>query len=258
MAGKNGVTVRNRVPWRAQTMTVIRLSLSNYLRSGWIFLEVAIALAAVALAPAAAHSDNAGGLPSFFGLSGTLFIGESLIGSLLLGRRAFGPSAYMFLARLPSRRPYAAGVALAAAALRIPLLVLMLTLGLALGKIVDPPVDWLIFAGLGMLLPACVVASIAILLSPPVGTRITLAIFLAWLLVIFRPTRTTAGLTPDVNRALDLLWVPLRPALDSIASSTHGIAAGWSVVPVLVQAAYLIGIAVLAGVLLERRTLDLH
>ena len=252
------MSLRTRLPWRSHTTTVIRLSLANYLRSGWIYLELAIVLGAVALAPAAANSDTAGGLPSFFGLSGTLFIGESLIGSLLLGRRAFGPSAYMFLARLPSRRPYAAGVALASAALRIPLLALMVTLGIGLGKIVDPPVGWLVLASLGMLLPACLVASIAILLSPPVGTRITLAIGLVWLLVIFRPTRATAGLPPDVNRALDLLWVPLRPALDSIVASTHEMTAGWSVVPILVQTAYLVGIAVLAGTLLERRTLDLH
>src|SRR6202165_3630427 len=243
------MSLRTRLPWRAHTTTVMRISLSNYVRSGWVFLELAIVLGAAALAPAGPHSDNAGGLPSFFGVSGTLFIGESLIGSLLLGRRSFGPSAYMFLARLPSRRPYAAGVVLASTALRIPLFVLMVILGIGLGKLVDPPVAWLLLAGLGMLLPACLVASVAILLSPPVGTRITLAIILVWLLVIFRPTRTTAGLPPDANRALDLLWVPLRPALDSIVSSTHGIAAGWSVVPVLVQAAYLIGIAVLAGVL---------
>jgi energy-coupling factor transporter ATP-binding protein EcfA2 len=109
-----------------------------------------------------------------------------------------------------------------------------------------------------MLLPACLIASIAILLSPPVGNRITLTIFLAWLIVIFRRTRASAGLPPDANSALNALWVPLRPVSDSIFASTHGITASSSLAPILLQTAYLVGITVLAGVLLERRTLDLH
>jgi hypothetical protein len=258
MARPDSVSLRPRLPWRAHTTTIVRLSLSNYVRSGWIFLELAIVVGTVALAPAVTEPPIIGGLPSFFGLSGTLFIAEALIGSLLLGRRAFGPSAYMFLARLPSRRPYAAGVALAAAVLRIPLFVLLVALGFAAGKIVDPPVPSLVFGGLGMLLPACLVAAIAILLSPPVGTRLTLMTFLVWLLVIFRPARATAGLPPSVNSALNALWLPLRPVSDSISASTHGITTSSLLGPVALQIGYLVGIAIVAGLLLERRTLDLH
>ena len=258
MVRRRPLNFRPRLPWRAHTTTVVRLSLSNYLRSGWIFLELAFLVVAVALAPTVTNSPVGGGLQSFFGISGALYIVEALIGALLLSRRAFGPTAYMFLARLPSRRSYAAGVALAAAVIRVPLLVLLVTLGYAFGKIVNPPIPWLVFGGLDVLLPACLIASIAIVLSPPVGTRITRMIFLAWILVIFRPARVTAGLPPDLNSALNALLVPLRPVTDSIFARTDAIAARSSLTSILVQTAYVVGIAVLAGVLLERRTLDLH
>jgi hypothetical protein len=258
MARRHAVNLRPPLPWRAHTSTVIRLSLSNYLRSGWIVLELALLVGAVALAPTVSQSSVGGGLQSFFGISGTLFIVEALIGAPLLGRRAFGPTAYMFLARLPSRRPYAAGVALAAVVLRIPLFLLLVALGYVLGKIVDPPIPWLVFGGLDVLLPACLVASIAIVLSPPVGTRITLAIFLVWILVIFRPARTTAGLPPGVDSALNALLVPLRPVTDSIFASSDAITARSSLPYIVLQTAYLVGIALLAGSLLERRSLDLH
>ena len=258
MARRRPVNLRPSIPWRAHTTTVVRLSLSNYLRSGWIVLELALLVGAVALAPTVPNSAVGGGLQSFFGISGPLFIVEALIGSPLLGRRAFGPTAYMFLARLPSRRPYAAGVALAAAVLRIPLFLFLVTLGYALGKIVDPPIPWLVFGGLDILLRACLGASIAIVLSPPVGTRITLTIFLVWILVIFRPARTTAGLPADVNSALNALLVPLRPVTDSIFASSDAILARSSLPSILLQTAYVLGIAILAGSLLERRSLDLH
>lgn len=247
-----------RLPWRAQTTTVVRLSLSNYLRSGWIYLELALLLGAVVLAPTAPNGVVGGGLQSFFGISGMLFIVEALIGSPLLVRRTYGPTAYMFLARLPSRKSYAAGVALAAAVLRIPLFLLLVTLGYALGKIVNPPIPWLVFGGLDVLLPACVVASIATVLSPPVGTRTTLMVFLAWVLVIFRPAWSTAGLPADVNSALNALLVPLRPVTDSMFASGDSIMARSSLPSILLQAAYVLGLALLAGLLFERRTLDLH
>jgi len=62
-------------------------------------------------------------------------------------------------------------------------------------------------------------------LSPPLAprlrttlpkARVDFAPWVAWLLVIFRPARATAGLSPDVNAALNALWLPLRPITDSI------------------------------------------
>ncbi len=247
-----------RIPWQFHTVTIARMSLSNYLRSGWVALDLAAVLAAAALPPVVGGHPADGGLPPFYGVALLFFLPDALVGSLLLARRTFGPSTYMFLARLPSRTPYAIGITVAAVALRAALFLLLLGLAVLLHKIVDPTTTQLVIGGLGILLPACVIASLAVLLSPPISNRLTAIVFLLWLILIFQPARTLAHLPQAVKTVVDLLSVPVRPITDSILASTHGVTSHTSLMPLLLQVAYVLAIGLIAGLLLERRSLDLH
>lgn len=119
-----------------QAAAVARLVLDSSVRSGWALGEVLLVLAVVAIStgggdPRSPHPAVA----YFFGLHGVDFLAASALGAVIMVRRSIGRRALPALSRLRSRRAYAAGMMLAGIALRPPLLALLLSLGVATGRL---------------------------------------------------------------------------------------------------------------------------
>jgi hypothetical protein len=205
-------------PWRAPVVVVARHALLSYLRGGWLWGEALVVLAifAITFRPFTVNSDN------FFGVAILTLGALAFVGTIVLVRRGMRARAYLSLARLPSRGAYIRGLALAAGALRIPLYLQLLALELLSRGLLDPSPQRLLIGSAFLLLETSVLSALALLLTPPITTRIAWIVVLAWLvgaLTSYTQAPFATWLTP--------LQLPLQPFIACFTIATTG-ALTWS------------------------------
>ena len=149
---------------------VARLVVASYVRSGWAVGEAVIVLALVAVSTGGSGPEPHPAAAYFFGLHGVDFVGASVLGAAIMVRRSIGLRSLVALSRLESRTTYLAGLALASAALRVPLLVLLVAPGLLANAVLAGTVTVCLmspFSGRGERLVALAYGVLALL---PVAT----------------------------------------------------------------------------------------
>src|SRR5579875_3028263 len=234
--------------------TVARLPLEGSFRIGWRWLEFVLVL----LCFAALFFPFKVYVSGFYGTSNLALGAIAILGTAIMVRQATGARTYVVLSRLSSRASYSRGLMLATALLRLPLLVLMLLLVLVTGQLINPPAGPLLIGIIG-LLPNCIVAAVlTVTLSPPVATRLKRIIFLAWLVIVLFAQSPVSWLPQAVLSVLRLASIPLQPLIACYNISVTG-TIGWTgAVGLLVEVAYVIALALLAGYWLEKRELLLY
>lgn len=179
--GRAGETPRRR--WsQAPSLIVARYTMRSYLRSGWLWTELATAL--VLYVVFFDYPGTTGDLSYFYGFGGRSLGALAAVGTAIMAHRALGARAYLPLARLASRGPYVRGVIVAAAATRIPVVLELLALYLRAHHTFQGPWERHIIVGmLGLLANCALIATVTVLLSPPIATRLNQIVFLFWLVL---------------------------------------------------------------------------
>lgn len=231
--------------WHDPSITIARMALRSYLRSGWLWGECVYVL----LVYAAFFATYAVSMGTFFGVANFSLWILAIVGTVILARRAMSARAYLHLAKLPSRAAYVRGLMLAPGVLRIPLFLLLLLVTLGTGKILQPAIGPL----LGVVMNCLVISALAVALCPSIATRIKHIGFLAWPVAALY----SYGSGPLAG-ALAVLRVPLLPLATSFNFSTRG-TLGWpGLLALIVEAIYIAGFMWLAAARLARRDLVLH
>ena len=235
--------------WHLPSVTVARFTLRSYARSGWLWGEV------VCVVPFYLVFWYYPGTEEYFFSTGSVGLCVlALIGTAIMAHRAMSARIYLPLARLPSRAACTRGLVLATGALRIPLYLLLLGLALAFNSIIAPrPVD-IVIGSLGAVANCLVIATLVVTLSPPMATRLTRILFLAWLVLAFAPLPGIGWLAA----LFSLARLPLLPLAANIGLGTTpnlGLVGFW---PLPVAALYVVGLTLAADFLLARRDLILH
>jgi hypothetical protein len=181
---------------------------ASYVLSGWALGEAIIVMAVVAFS--SAGSDPTSPHPTaayFFGLHGVDFLGATALGAVIMVRRSLGVRALVVLSRLGSRTTYLAGLVLASAALRVPLLVLLVALGVGTGRL--PPGDLVALPLVvpGLLANAVLVAAVTIGLMSPFGGREERLVAVVYGILVLLPVIDLPSLARQAQGVIQLpLW----------------------------------------------------
>lgn len=240
--------------WRMPAMTVARLTLESYFRSGWMWLEFVLVL----LCFAALFFPFRVYVAGFYGTS-TLALGAiAILGTAIMVRQATSARTYLVLSRLPSRASYSRGLMLATALLRVPLLILMLALVLITGQLIDPSAGTLLIGIIGLLPNCIVVAALTVTLSTPVATRLKRIVFLAWLVLVLFAQSPVTWLPEAMVSVLRIASVPLLPLIACYNISVNGTISLAGALGLVVEVVYVIALTLIGGYWLERRELLLY
>src|SRR5215469_9521742 len=112
--------------FRSPAVTVARLTLESYFRSGWMWGEFVLVLVFFA----ALFFPFLENVSYFYGTSTWDLSAIAVLGTVVMTRRISSASAYIVLARLSTRASYCRGLILATALLRIPLFLFICALAL--------------------------------------------------------------------------------------------------------------------------------
>ncbi|HJT56944.1 MAG TPA: hypothetical protein VJ761_10640 [Ktedonobacteraceae bacterium] len=240
--------------WRMPAMTVARLALESYFRSGWMWLEFVLVLLCFAALFFPFRVYTAG----FYGTSNLVLGAIAILGTAIMVRQATSARTYLVLSRLSSRASYSRGLMLATALLRVPLLILMLALVLITGQLIDPSAGTLLIGILGLLPNCIVVAVLTVTLSSPMATRLKRIVFLAWLVLVLFAQSPVSWLPEAVISVLHVASVPLLPLIACYNISVNGTIGLAGVLALIVEVVYVVVLALIAGYWLERRELLLY
>lgn len=240
--------------FKSPGVTVARLVLASYLRSGWLWIEFLLVLAFLALLffP---YLENT----LYFNGVATFSLGAiAVLGPAIMVRQATSARTYLVLARLSSRAAYSRGLMLAAAILRVPLYLFFLALVLLAHRLIDPTFTALAMGALGILPNTILIALLTVALSSPIATRLKRIIFLCWLVLALFSLRPIVPLPLWLERILSLAQLPFWPLAVcynlSVSTSIDII----GLLGLLVIVIYGSVITLIAGRWLEKRELLLH
>ena len=141
--------------WRTPSMTIARLTLESYFRSGWMWTEFVLVLVFFAALFFPFQED----VPYFYGTSNWDLSAIAVLGAAIMVRQATSARTYVLLARISSRASYSRGLMIAAAALRIPIFLFMLLLVLLAHRLINPIADKMFIGALGVL-PSTILVSV--------------------------------------------------------------------------------------------------
>src|SRR5271157_1620465 len=88
--------------WRTPSMTIARLTLESYFRSGWMWTEFVLVLVFFAALFFPFQED----VPYFYGTSNWDLSAIAILGAAIMVRQATSARTYVVLARLSSRASY--------------------------------------------------------------------------------------------------------------------------------------------------------
>ncbi|MBV9278508.1 MAG: hypothetical protein JOZ41_00355 [Chloroflexi bacterium] len=245
---------------RAPSVTLARLTLESYARSGWLLGEVLMVLGMLA----AFLFPFTSSVAAFYSIAGQGLAAVSVVGTVIMTRLAVGARVYPILARLPSPGTYSRGLMLATAALRIPLFLLLLLLALGLHRIEQAHAPALLVGSIGLLANCILLSGLTVALATPIGTRAARTVLVLWLLAASVPPMDVRALGLPTLARVPLEWltaaahVPLLPLLACADASTRGSLAWPDIWALTLVGLYLIGIAQVAAHAFERRDLTLH
>lgn len=236
---------------RSPSVTVARLTLVSYLRSGWMWGEFVLVLVffAALFFPFMESVD-------YFNGTGTFCLGAlAILGPAVMVRQATSARTYLLLARLTSRAAYSRGLILAAAALRVPLYLFFLALVLLLHRLDNPTPGALFWGAVGILPNTILVATLTISLCSPIATRIKRIYFLAWLALVLFSFKPIIAIPSWLETILSISQIPLWAVAECYTLSVTGSADFASLIGLLLVACYCVLIAFVAGYWLEKREL---
>ncbi len=240
--------------WRTPSITIARLTLESYFRSGWMWAEFVLVLVFFAALFFPFRED----VSYFFGTSTWDLSAIALLGAAIMVRQATSARTYVLLARLSSRASYSRGLMLATAALRIPILLFMLLLILLAHRLINPTTDKILIGAIGLLPNTILVSVLAVAMSSPISTRLTRLLFLSWIaLVLFSLSPVFLVPTPILD-VMGIVRIPLWPISACYQMSVSGTLSVAGVIGMFLVGAYILGLALVAGRWLERRELLLY
>ena len=240
--------------WRTPGMTIARLTLESYFRSGWMRTEFVPVLVFFAALFFPFQED----VPYFYGTSNWDLSAIAILGAAIMVRQATSARTYVLLARLSSRASYSRGLMLAAAVLRIPIFLFMLLLVLLAHRLINPPADKMLIGAIGVLPTTIFVSVLTVALSSPIATRLMRILFLTWIAVVLFSISPIFTIPTSVQNVLGIVRIPLWPISACYQVSVLGTVSLTSVLGMLLIAVYMIGLALVAGRWLERRELLLY
>jgi hypothetical protein len=239
---------------RSPSVTVARLTLASYLRSGWMWGEFVLVLVFFA----ALYFPFLESTAYFNGTSNFALGVIAILGPAIMVRQATSARTYLLLARLTSRAAYSRGLMLATAALRIPLYVLFLVLVLLFRRLTDPTAGALVWGAIGIIPNTMLVAVLTVSLYSPIATRLKRIYFLAWLALVLFSFRPILSIPTWLETVLSISQIPLWPVAECYTLSVTGNPDLLSLLGLLLIACYCLVIALVAGYWLEKRELLLY
>lgn len=238
----------------APAVTVARLTLAGYLRSGWMWAEGVLVLACFAALFFPFMESTA----YFNGISTFALGAIAILGPAIMVRQATGARTYLLLARLTSRTAYSRGLMLAAAGLRIPLYLLFLILVLLFHRLTDPTPGALFWGAVGIIPNTILVAILTVGLCPPMATRLKRIYFLAWLALALFSFKPIIAIPSWLETTLGISQLPLWPVGECYTLSVTGMFSFSSMLSLCLVAGYCLLISLVAGHWLEQRELLLY
>lgn len=240
--------------WRTPSVTVARLTLESYFRSGWMWAEFVLVLVFFAALFFPFQQD----VPYFYGTSNWDLGGIAILGTAIMVRQATSARTYVLLSRLSSRAGYSRGLMLATAVLRIPIFLFMLLLVLLAHRLINPTVDKMLVGAIGVLPNTILVSVLTVALSSPIATRLKRILFLVWIAVVLFSISPVVAIPTSFLNVLSIVRVPLWPISACYHVSVSGTIEFAGVLGLLLEGVYVIGLALIAGNWLERRELLLY
>ena len=240
--------------FRSPGVTVARLTLASYLRSGWMWGEFVLVLVFLAALFFPYQESTA----YFNGTSIFSLSALAILGPAIMVRQATSARTYLLLARLTSRAAYSRGLMLAAAALRLPLYLLLLALVLLLHRLTDPGVGPLFWGMLGIVPATMLVAVLTVGLCSPMATRLKRIVFLCWVTVMLFSFRPIIPIPHWLDLALSVTQLPLWPLQVCYTLSFTGNFDLLTLLGFALLIVYAVLIALVAGNWLEKRELLFH
>ena len=240
--------------YRSSSVTVARLTLESYFRSGWMWGEFVLVLVFFA----ALFFPFLENVSYFYGTSTWDLSAIAVLGTTVMVRQASSARTYTLLARLPTRAAHCRGLILATALLRIPLFVFMCALALLSRRLTNPTLGNILIGAPSLLIINVLVASLTVALTSPIGTRRKRMLFLAWIAIVLFSASPIVHLPDAIITVLSVSRLPLIPVgicYNIGVNSSIDISA---LPAFLVVALYIAGLIWLAGYWLERRELLLH
>jgi len=246
---------RAKVGWlRSPSMTVARLTLASYLRSGWMWGEFVLVLACFAALFFPFLESTA-----YFNGTATFSLSAlAILGPVFMVRQATSARTYLLLARLTSRAAYSRGLMMAAAVLRIPLYAFFLALVLLAHRLTDPTAGALFWGGVGIIPNTILVAVLTVALCSPIATRLKRIYFLAWVALMLFSFKPIIAIPAWLETVLSVSQIPLWPIVACYTLSVTGNADLFSLLGLLLVACSCALIAFVAGYWLEKRELLLY
>jgi hypothetical protein len=240
--------------WRTPSITIARLTLESYYRSGWMWTEFVLVLVFFAALFFPFQED----VPYFYGTSNWDLSAIALLGAAILVRQATNARTYVLLARLSSRASYSRGLMLATAALRIPIFLFMLLLVLLAHRLTNPTADKMLIGAIGLLPTTILVSVLTVALSSPISTRLARILFLTWIALVLFSLSPVFMVPSSILNILGIVRIPLWPISACYQMSVSGTIGVQGVIGILLVGAYIISLAFIAGKWLETRELLLY
>ena len=239
---------------RSPSVTIARLTLASYLRSGWMWGEFVLVLVCFA-ALFFPYMENT----AYFNGTSNFSLGAiAILGPAIMVRQATSARTYLLLARLTSRAAYSRGLMLAAAVLRLPLYVMYLILVLIAHRLTDATPMSLFWGAIGLLPNTIVVAVLTVSLCSPMATRLKRIYFLTWLALVLFSFKPLFPLPHWLEMTLSITQAPLWPIAACLSMSSTGSFDLLGLLGLVILAVYCVVIAWIAGYWLEKRELLLH
>src|SRR5215471_8386823 len=192
---------------RTPAISIARLTLESYFRSGWMWAEFVLVLVFFAALFFPFQED----VSYFYGTSNWDLSAIAVLGAAIMVRQATSARTYVLLARLSSRASYSRGLMLAAAALRIPIFLFMLLLVLLTHRLINPTPDKMIIGAIGVLSTTILVSVVTVALSSPIATRLMRILFLTWIAVVLFSVSPIFTISSKVLNILAIARIPLWP-----------------------------------------------
>ena len=243
-----------RAIWQMPGVTVARLILESYFRSGWMWAEFVLVLVFFA----ALFFPFIENVSYFYGTSNWDLSAIAVLGGAIMVRHSTGARTYVLLARLSSRAAYSRGLMLAAAVLRVPIFLFMLLLVLLAHRLINPAVDTMLIGAFGLLPNTILVSILTVALSSPMATRLKRILFLVWVALVLFSISPVFELPAFIMNVLGIVRIPLWPISACYNVSFTGTLGLPGVLGFLLEGVYVVGLALIAGYWLERRELLLY
>ena len=240
--------------YRSPTITVARLTLESYFRSGWIWGEFVLVLVFFA----ALFFPFMENVAYLYGTSIWDLSARAVLGAVVMVRQATGARTYVVLARLTSRAAYSRGLMLATAALRIPIFLFFCVLVLLAHRLTNAEPGTMVVGALGLLPITILASALTVAFTSPIGTRRKRMLLLLWIAVVLFSLSPLVLLPQQVIAVLSIARIPLAPigvCYNLSVSGNLDLSGLWGF-PLVVL--YVVGLAWLAGYWLEKKELLLY